>query len=104
MRTASVTGVVVLHFDFLYLDTESCERCMGTEAALETALKLVAPALDGLDVSIIVRESTSRRLRPLNRHNWLSPRRSVSTVGISSPTTSKTPVNRVVTYALVTET
>jgi len=45
IRTASATGVVVLHFDFLYPDTESCERCMGTEAALETALKLVGPVL-----------------------------------------------------------
>lgn len=42
--------------DFLYLDTESCERCMGTEAALETALERVAPVLDALDVSITVRD------------------------------------------------
>mgnify|MGYP006279291269 FL=1 len=42
--------------DFLYLDTESCDRCIGTEAALETALERVAPILDVLDVEVVVRD------------------------------------------------
>ncbi|SIS13824.1 DUF2703 domain-containing protein [Natronorubrum thiooxidans] len=42
--------------DFLYLDNESCDRCMGTEDALETALERVAPILDALDVAITVRD------------------------------------------------
>lgn len=42
--------------DFLYLDTESCDRCMGTEDALETALERVEPVLDALDVGITVRD------------------------------------------------
>jgi hypothetical protein len=42
--------------DFLYLDNESCDRCMGTEDALETALERVEPILDALDVSITVRD------------------------------------------------
>ena len=42
--------------DFLYLDNESCERCIGTEAALETALEHVEPILEALDVAITVRD------------------------------------------------
>ncbi|MEF8787366.1 MAG: DUF2703 domain-containing protein [Haloarculaceae archaeon] len=42
--------------DFLYLDTESCDRCIGTETALETALDRVEPVLDALDVGITVRD------------------------------------------------
>ncbi|MFD1599248.1 DUF2703 domain-containing protein [Halobellus rarus] len=42
--------------DFLYLNNESCDRCMGTEAALETALRRVGPILDALDVGITVRD------------------------------------------------
>lgn len=42
--------------DFLYLDNESCDRCMGTEDALETALERVEPILDALDVAITVRD------------------------------------------------
>jgi len=42
--------------DFLYLDTESCDRCIGTEAALETALERVAPILDVLDLEVVVRD------------------------------------------------
>lgn len=42
--------------DFLYLDTESCERCSGTRAALETALTRVEPILEPLDVSVVVRD------------------------------------------------
>ena len=42
--------------DFLYLDNESCDRCMGTENALETALERVEPILAALDVGITVRE------------------------------------------------
>ena len=32
--------------DFLYLDTESCDRCIGTKAALETALERVEPVVN----------------------------------------------------------
>ncbi|WP_185903215.1 DUF2703 domain-containing protein [Halonotius terrestris] len=42
--------------DFLYLDNESCERCIGTEQALETALTRVEPILEPLDVSVVVRD------------------------------------------------
>ncbi len=31
--------------EFLYLDRETCERCRGTEAAVESALATVRPAL-----------------------------------------------------------
>ncbi|WP_162562540.1 DUF2703 domain-containing protein [Salinigranum rubrum] len=31
--------------EFLYLDRETCERCRGTEAAVESALSAVRPAL-----------------------------------------------------------
>ena len=41
--------------DFLYLDNESCDRCMGTETALETALEKIEPLCDSLGVSITVR-------------------------------------------------
>ena len=42
--------------DFLYLDNESCDRCKGTETALEKALKRVEPILDSLDVGVTVRD------------------------------------------------
>jgi len=42
--------------DFLYLDTESCDRCRGTETALESALERVEPVLDAIDVSVTVRD------------------------------------------------
>jgi hypothetical protein len=42
--------------DFLYLDNESCTRCMGTEDALETALERIEPVLHALDVGIVVRD------------------------------------------------
>lgn len=42
--------------DFLYLDNESCERCMGTEDALEAALERIEPILEALDVGITVRD------------------------------------------------
>lgn len=42
--------------DFLYLDDQTCERCMGTEAALETALDRVEPILDAMDVGITLRD------------------------------------------------
>lgn len=45
-----------LTLDFLYLDNESCERCMGTEDALTAALERVAPILESVDASITVRD------------------------------------------------
>lgn len=45
-----------LTVDFLYLDTESCERCAGTEARLETALTQVEPVLESLAVRVVVRD------------------------------------------------
>lgn len=41
--------------DFLYLDNESCDRCMRTEDALATGLERVEPILDVLDVGITVK-------------------------------------------------
>lgn len=43
--------------DFLYLDNESCERCMRTEDALETAIEQVEPIFEPLDVGITVRDT-----------------------------------------------
>lgn len=42
--------------DFLYLDNESCDRCRGTETALEVALERIEPILGALDVGITVRD------------------------------------------------
>lgn len=42
--------------DLLYLDNESCDRCMGTEDALEAAIERVEPILAPLDVGITVRD------------------------------------------------
>lgn len=42
--------------DFLYLDNKSCERCMGTENALEAALERIEPILESMDVGITVRD------------------------------------------------
>lgn len=42
--------------DFLYLDNESCERCAGTENALETALTTVEPVFEALEISLFVRD------------------------------------------------
>ncbi|MFA9516176.1 DUF2703 domain-containing protein [Halopenitus sp. H-Gu1] len=42
--------------DLLYLDNESCDRCVGTEDALETAIKRIEPIVEPLDVGITVRD------------------------------------------------
>lgn len=42
--------------DFLYLDNEVCNRCAGTEAALEEAIERVEPTLESLDVGVTVRD------------------------------------------------
>lgn len=41
--------------DFLYLDNESCERCVGTENALAAAIDCVEPILGPLDVGLTIR-------------------------------------------------
>ena len=42
--------------DFLYLDDQTCDRCVGTGAALETALGRVEPILGAMDVGITLRD------------------------------------------------
>ncbi|MFC7026461.1 DUF2703 domain-containing protein [Halomicroarcula sp. GCM10025710] len=42
--------------DFLYLDNESCERCMGTEDALQAALERIESIFESLNVGITVRD------------------------------------------------
>ncbi|WP_306054848.1 DUF2703 domain-containing protein [Natronococcus wangiae] len=41
--------------DFLFLDRETCSRCAGTDAALESAIDRVAGLLDALAVDVVVR-------------------------------------------------
>lgn len=38
--------------EFLYLDLEVCERCMGTEQNLETAVARVRPVLEGSGIRV----------------------------------------------------
>jgi hypothetical protein len=40
--------------EFLYLDRETCERCRGTEAAVESALAAVRPALALAGASVVL--------------------------------------------------
>jgi hypothetical protein len=51
---ASTRDVVI---DFLYLDLETCTRCRGTDANLETALADVGRVLDAADVDVVVRKT-----------------------------------------------
>ncbi|ELZ76287.1 BFD (2Fe-2S)-binding domain-containing protein [Haloferax gibbonsii ATCC 33959] len=46
----------VVTVDLLYLDNQTCERCMGTEDALKNALESVAPILDSFDTTLRVRD------------------------------------------------
>ena len=43
--------------DFLYLDLDTCDRCIGTDASLETALAEVARILAAADVQVAVRKT-----------------------------------------------
>jgi len=40
--------------NFLYIDLKVCDRCLGTEAALESAVTIVAPALKAAGYGIAV--------------------------------------------------
>lgn len=40
--------------EFLYLDRETCDRCRGTEAAVESALAAVRPALALAGVGVVL--------------------------------------------------
>lgn len=58
--------------DFLYLDLTTCDRCLGTEANLATAMELLRPVLEatGLDVTVrkllVDSEEEARRWRLLS--------------------------------------
>lgn len=58
--------------DFLYLDLDSCERCGGTDQALEDALSGIAPALEaaGYRVTLNKIEITGEEIAA--RHRFLS--------------------------------
>ena len=49
-------ATTTLTVDFLYLDLETCERCRGTERALDAALEEIAGVLETLSVEVAVRK------------------------------------------------
>ena len=57
-----------IEIEFLYLDLDVCTRCKGTDANLETALRIVQAVLQasGTDVStrkiLVDSEETARKL------------------------------------------
>ncbi len=46
-----------LNLEILYVDINTCDRCQGTDAALEAALADVAPALAALDTIVELRRT-----------------------------------------------
>lgn len=43
-----------LDIDFLYLDLNTCERCMATDGSLREALAVMSPMLDALNYEAVV--------------------------------------------------
>lgn len=46
-----------IEIDFLYLDLDSCDRCIGTDRNLEQALVEVAEVLEGAGEHVVVRKT-----------------------------------------------
>jgi Domain of unknown function (DUF2703) len=72
MRVSKTGGEKRLEIEFLYLDLDVCTRCKGTDANLETALRIVQEVLQasGTDVStrkvLVHSEETARKLKFLS--------------------------------------
>jgi hypothetical protein len=56
-RAVAPAAIRELVIDFLYLDLETCTRCRGTDANLETALAEVGHILGAAGVAVSVRKS-----------------------------------------------
>lgn len=60
-RTEGVPGSnqteKTVEIEFLYLDLETCGRCTGTGANLETAIGLLTPVLEQTGVNLVVRKT-----------------------------------------------
>jgi len=72
MGASKTDGEKQVEIEFLYLDLDVCTRCKGTDANLETALRIVQEVLQasGTDVStrkvLVDSEETARKLRFLS--------------------------------------
>lgn len=61
--------------DFLYIDLNVCDRCLGTETALDTAVAAVTPALTAAGYSVMVNKQLIR-----------TPEQAMALGFVSSPT------------------
>lgn len=58
--------------EYLYLDLETCERCMGTDAVLEEVLGVLSPALELAGYGIEYRKIEIASAELAQRHHFLS--------------------------------
>ncbi|NTU89723.1 MAG: DUF2703 domain-containing protein [Actinobacteria bacterium] len=66
----SVVKIIVV--EYLYLDLETCERCMGTDAVLEEVLEVLSPALELAGYGIEYRKIEITTAELAQRHHFLS--------------------------------
>ena len=57
MTTATKNKTKSVEIDFMYIDLETCTRCMGTDANLSIALDSAAKGLEASDVEVTIRKT-----------------------------------------------
>lgn len=58
--------------DYLYLDLETCERCIDTNKVLEEALKVIRPILEFIDYQLIYRKIEIQSIDYAEKYHFLS--------------------------------
>lgn len=58
--------------DFLYLDLNTCERCMATDDTLEEALSALSPVFQALDSEVTVNKVNITTRELAEQHHFIS--------------------------------
>lgn len=71
--------------DYLYLDLQSCERCIGTDMKLEEVLRLIQPLMKLIDYQITYRKIQIQSIELAEKYHFLSsPTIRINDVDINS--------------------
>lgn len=71
--------------DYLYLDLQSCERCIGTDMKLEEVLRLIQPLMKLIDYQITYRKFQIQSIELAEKYHFLSsPTIRINDVDINS--------------------
>ena len=58
--------------DYLYLDLQSCERCIETDMKLEEVLRLIQPLMKLIDYQITYRKIEIQSIELAEKYHFLS--------------------------------